>query len=47
MQEGLKELEVLLDPYDWFYEHGVLRKWLLLMHRRHLHQAHGLNAVVA
>lgn len=20
MQEGLKELEVLLDPYDWFYE---------------------------
>lgn len=20
MQEGLKELEILLDPYDWFYE---------------------------
>jgi hypothetical protein len=20
MQEGLRELEVLLDPYDWFYE---------------------------
>ncbi len=20
MQDGLKELEVLLDPYDWFYE---------------------------
>jgi hypothetical protein len=39
MQEGLKKLETLLDPYDWFYEVVVeARRYVVYVHSMDISQ---------